>query len=266
MKSQSLDDNEVVWVIIYTFLAFLMLLIAVVLFIYFSRKKILLQRMEHKDAKIQHQSMLMQTMIDTQEKERKRIAQDLHDDISSKINVLSLNCKMINEGVVHENQLQKISSEMIGMTEELLDSTRRITHDLMPPVLDNIGLDAAIIELCKNFSNSSDIIINYENEIGELIFDEINKDKHVHLFRIIQELINNSIRHGQATRIDLSIEKKGENVILSYKDNGKGFEQNELSQIKGIGMKNITTRIDFMSAKFYLESKIGKGVSILIKL
>ena len=178
-------------------MAFLLMGLVLVLFFYFSRKKIIHKELEKKDLEIHHQKELLRAGIITQEAERKRIAQDLHDDISSKLNIVSLNSHLLITPNLSENEIAEITGNIINLTGKALDNSRKIAHGLLPPVLDKFGLHAGVEELCQEFNSSKSVNVSYQNQVQ---FDDLDKDKHLHVFRILQELMNNSLRHGKANK------------------------------------------------------------------
>ncbi len=259
-----INDRELVSAIVYTFIAFILLTVSLLVFIYYSRKKIIQKEIEKKDIEIKYQKEMLNAAILTQEKERKRIARDLHDDISSKINIISLNSHFLTASNLSKVEITEITSNIIDVSAKVLESTRRISHDLLPPIFEEFGIHVAIEELCTNYSNSNSLKIVYQNSQKQAIFDEIDKNNHLHLFRILQELINNSIKHGNATKIKIKLDKKDEKRRVTYKDNGIGFEATRESLKKGLGMKNIESRVEFLNGEFKIESAIDQGVQVVL--
>lgn len=259
-----INDRDLVLAIVYTFIAFILLTVSLLVFIYYSRKKIIQKEIEKKDLEIKYQKEMLNAAILTQEKERKRIARDLHDDISSKINIISLNSHFLTVPNLSEKEIKQITSNIIDVSAKVLESTRRISHDLLPPIFEEFGIHVAIEELCSNYLKSNNLIVNYNNIFEQDIFDEIDKKKHLHIFRILQELINNSIKHGMATEIDISFEKKKKKRVLKYKDNGNGFDVQKTNLKKGLGMKNIESRVEFLNGKFEMNSAIDQGVQVIL--
>lgn len=262
MNNETSTELEIIYTVIYAFIAFLMMTVSVLVFIYYSRKKIIQKEIEKKYLEIKYQKEMLNAAILTQEKERKRIARDLHDDISSKINIISLNSHFLIAPNLSEIEIKEITSNIIDVSAKVLESTRRISHDLLPPIFEEFGIHVAIEELCCNFSKVDDLVINYKNNFKQEIFDEIDKKNHLHLFRIIQELINNSIRHGKASKIDIVLEKKKKKRVCKYSDNGKGFDVNDKKVKKGLGMKNIESRVEFLNGEFKIESAIDQGIQV----
>ena len=260
MKVSTLQESEIIEIIVYSFIAFLLMGLVLILFFYFSRKKIIQKEFEKKDLEIQYQKELLSSVIITQEEERKRIAQDLHDDISSKLNIVSLNSHLLTTPNLTETEVVEITNNIINLTAKALDNSRKIAHGLLPPVLDKFGLHAGVEELCLEFSSSKAVKVKYENKT---VFDIIDNDKHLHVFRILQELMNNSLRHGKASIISIIFEKKDEKNWCFYTDDGIGFEMKSDENKKGLGMKNIESRIAFLNGKMTLDSSINKGISVV---
>jgi signal transduction histidine kinase len=261
MKINQLYEKEIVAIILYTSLFFIIIAGGLIVFFYFSRKKIVQKELEKRDLEIKHQREQLRAIIITQETERKRIAQDLHDDISSKLNVVSLNSHLLNKTSLTATEVQEITTNIIELTGKALQSTRRIAHDLLPPVLDKFGLDAGIEELCSEFNSSKAVLVTYKNTID---FDEMEKDMTLHLFRILQELMNNSLRHGKATSISILFELINGQRTCIYKDNGTGFDTADTNNQSGLGMKNIQSRVDFLDGSLQISSSLNNGINVIV--
>lgn len=230
-----------------------------VLFFYFSRKKIVKIAVEKKNQEIHYQKEILQSVIQTQEEERMRIAQDLHDDISSKLNIVSLNTHLLKTPNLSEAEYAEITDNIVSLTAKALENSRRIAHDLLPPVFEKFGLHAAVEELVLEFSTAKNVKINYSNNLD---FSNLEVNNQLHVFRILQELLNNSIRHGKATNISISFVNKIEQNTCLYSDNGIGFDTSLDNQKRGIGMQNIESRVNFLGGKINIQSEINKGVQI----
>ncbi|MEW5675193.1 histidine kinase [Flavobacterium enshiense] len=261
MDRELLFQKELLEAIIYTFSAFLLLALVLVLFFYFSRKKIIKYELQKKDLEISYQKDLLQAVIVTQEEERKRIAQDLHDDISSKLNVISLHTHMLKVNDLSESERSEITTNIINFTKRAIDDSRRLAHDLLPPVLEKFGLDAGVRELCLEFQSSKAVNVHYQNL---LVFDQNDVQNHLHLFRILQELMNNSVRHGKANHIHIDFLNHQNNKVCKYSDDGVGFDLKKQEYKKGLGMKNIESRVAILNGKLEIESSVKNGISVLI--
>jgi signal transduction histidine kinase len=260
MKVNPVYEKEIVSFILFSSIFFIILAIILVLFFYFSRKKIIQRELEKKDLEIQHQRDQLRAVIITQEEERKRIAQDLHDDISSKLNVVSLNSHLLNTPNLLDKEISEITKNIIDLVGKALENTRRIAHDLLPPVFDQFGLDAGVEELCLEFNSSKAVHVNYQNEVQ---FDQKDNDKHLHVFRILQELMNNSLRHGKAKNISVLFENKNGSTSCKYSDDGVGFNVHSKENKNGLGMKNIESRVDLLNGIITFESISNKGIQVV---
>jgi len=259
MNVHSLPEKEIVAIILYTSLFLMILAVVLIIFFYFSRKKIIQKELEKKDLVLQYQKEQLHAIIITQEEERKRIAQDLHDDISSKLNIVSLNSHLLTAPNLTETETAEITENIINLTTKALENSRKIAHNLLPPVFEKFGLNAGIEELCEEFETSKSVKTHYKNEID---FDDNDIDRHLHVFRILQELMNNSMRHGKATEIWISFINRDGINICDYEDNGVGFDSANAENQKGLGMKNIDSRISFLEGTIKINSEVNNGIAV----
>jgi len=260
MSGNSIPDKEIVAIILYTSCFFMILAFFLIAFFYFSRKKIIQKKIKNKNLEIQYQKDQLYAIIVTQEEERKRIAQDLHDDISSKLNIVSLNSHLLTAPDLTEAETLEITGNIIALTTKALENSRKIAHNLLPPVFEKFGLNAGVEELCEEFESSKAIKTYYKNEID---FDEKDIDRHLHIFRILQELMNNSLRHGKATEIWIAFKNINGIDTCNYEDNGVGFDCKSIENQKGLGMKNIDSRISFLNGTIKINSEVGKGIAVI---
>lgn len=259
MNANSIPEKEIVAIILYTSLFFMIVAVVLIIFFYFSRQKIIQKELEKVDLILRYQKEQLHAIIVTQEEERKRIAQDLHDDISSKLNIVSLNSHLLTAPNLTEAETTEITENIINLTTKALDNSRKIAHNLLPPVFEKFGLNAGIEELCEEFETSKSVKTHYKNEID---FDDKDLDRHLHVFRILQELMNNSLRHGKATEIWISFTNKEGVNICNYEDNGIGFDSSNSENQKGLGMKNIDSRISFLEGTIKITSEINNGIAV----
>lgn len=245
--------------IIFTVLAFFVLIVTIVIFIYFSRKKIFKQEIEL-------QKEMLNQIINAREQERIRISRDLHDDVSSKLTAISMHVYLLGQNDINQHSRIEMSSDIFNACQQLIESTRRISHNLMPPVLDNLGLDFAIKDLCQEYNKTNSLNITYKNKHGQDFFAELIKEYQIHLYRIIQELITNSIKHGKASEIILNFNCSDDVKKLIYLDNGIGMPSEEMYTPKGLGIKNIILRSDILQAKISFDTKKGNGFCFTLTL
>jgi signal transduction histidine kinase len=203
----------------------------------------------------------MQSMIVGQEKERSRIAGDLHDSLGGLLSAVKLqfdNVKKHLNGHLNLKEYHKATDLLDVAVEEL----RNISRNLQPGALKDLGLISAIKDLVNRFEekNYPEIYFQYYN-----IDDKLDDMVTLNIYRIIQELINNSIKHALAKEILIQIVKEGEEIILEYEDDGKGFDPNKISK-KGMGLENINSRVNFLKGSLTMQSSENKGVSYVIRI
>ncbi|MFK7748298.1 MAG: sensor histidine kinase [Kordia sp.] len=257
-------ENKIITIVILGAILMLIMALTLILFFYLSRKKIIQKELEKKTLELNHQKEMLKATIVAQEDERNRIAQDLHDAISAKLNVVSLSANfLLEEENVTAQETDEIINHMLKVTNTTIESSRKIAHNLLPPILEKFGLGAALEELCDEFSNSKKVKVSskIDYKIGRL-----SKDSELHVFRIVQELMNNSMRHGKAKTIALNFEPENENLFLYYKDDGLGFDTSKISVQKGLGLRNIESRVSLLKGEINYHSEKQKGVAVEITI
>ena len=203
-----------------------------------------------------NQQLTKQSLIKGQENERNRLSKELHDGIGPLLTSMKL---MVQSSVIENEKKQDIKN----LIDHIIEEIRRMSYDLMPQSLLDFGVGKSIANWVIFLEKSSKIDIQYSNsmEDSHLISQEIN----ICLFRVIQELLNNTIKHAEATEIKLSLTEFDERVSLYFKDNGKGFDQNNV--IAGSGLLNIKERIEVLNGFYTINSdKSGTEIEVEIPL
>ena len=261
---QALQNKELTLLVSLIVAIMILLALAFILLAGISQRKILKEQMKAQALQIEYRENLLHTTILTQEEERKRIAKDLHDDLGSKLNVLRLNLNLLKK---HSNQSELFLKEMNvvkSILDQTINTTRKISHELLPPTLQDFGLPTALEELCNAFHSSGVVGVELTTEELRERLPEINTELQV--FRVVQELINNSLRHGGAQNIFVHLTQGEENLQLSYRDDGSGFDVSQLEEKKGLGLKNIDSRLHMIGGQITYESSPGNGLRALIQL
>nr|WP_321233034.1 ATP-binding protein [uncultured Psychroserpens sp.] len=229
--------------------------VTLISFFHYTKKKIIEKEVEKVNIKLDHQKKILQTTIKVQEEERNRIAQDLHDAISSKLNVVSLTTNVLIDDESIAKEHKEALNHILDITTRTLESSRKIAHELMPPILDKFGLKVALEELFEEFTSNTSIKINHHIES----LDDLEKNNELHVFRIAQELINNALVHGKADLLQMELKKEKEGFELVFKDNGVGFNVEELKKKSGIGLQNIKSRVAILNGQLFVESSKKTG-------
>ncbi|MCX8524078.1 histidine kinase [Chryseobacterium formosus] len=204
-------------------------------------------------AEIQHQKQLVLENTKVQEEERKRIAVSVHDDIGNRLNILSL---WLNNLDIEDESTSEVISNQIS---ELIDSTRSISHSLYPVNLEKLGLILYIEELITNLSARINISLHVSSKYTQRdLFVEVQ------IYRIIQEFTTNVIKHSTADKIDIMIKDFQSFTGIVIFDNGQGFDYEKVK--KGMGIKNIESRMKSMDAEFKWKSILNKGSRLIFKI
>lgn len=240
-----------------------MILLAGAIFFFFVtyQKRILKKELEINRIKTDQQDEILRNTVSSQEKERKRIAQDLHDEVGAMLSVVKLNVSRI-EKKSDDNTTQELALETKNYLDGVITQVRRISRALMPPSLEKLGVYFAIEDLA-----------NWVNKTGQLEIEcwkngepfRFNNKKELAVFRIIQELLNNSIKHAGATHIVIKMRFWNEAIAVSLTDNGIGFEPDKLKHT-GLGLRNLESRAQLLDARFKVKSAPGKGTAAILFL
>lgn len=239
-----------------------MLLLAGGLLFFFItyQKRLLVKQLEINKIKQDQQREILKNTIESQEKERKRIAQDLHDEVGAMLSVVKLNVGMIERQT--EEKANKLAGETKSYLDEVITQVRGISRALLPPSLEKLGLVQALEELA-NWVNMSDKIRIECWRRGEPCRLEI--DKELALFRVSQELVNNAIKHSGAGIISIQTRFSNNGIAIVIRDKGKGFDMKEKIN-SGLGLKNLESRMDMINARFKMKSRLGYGTTAIISL
>ena len=194
--------------------------------------------LEQEELKNKHNTDLLRSSIEVQEAERKRIAQDLHDEIGGLLTTSKIYFNQLKPGV-SEEQLRQTSDKVNLLFDEMMTNIRRISHDLRPVVLENFGLIEAIESLNEKLSE-----VGVEALFTHRISLRLHKDVELNLYRILQELIGNTLKHASARHISIDMETAGNGLYLNYTDDGTGFEPGATTG--GLGMKSIASRLNLL--------------------
>lgn len=212
------------------------------------------QRKDFQAIEIMQQRQLLSAVIESQEVERKRIGEDLHDEIGGTLSAIKL---MLSAAKRNVND-QEVLVEAKQLIDKMIIDVRNIAHDLSPPGLTMFGLYHTIDSFVSliNKTGEIDVQVHHEPYIEDRFLTERVE---LALFRIITQLIANTLKHAKATQIALWFKPTNENLSIEYQDNGKGFDVAILEEQHGIGMQNIKSRLQMIDATYTLESKPSQG-------
>jgi len=215
-----------------------------------------------KSSKISGISHIL-SVIDGQELERQRLSRELHDGIGQSL--IAIKMKLDSLSYLQETEIKTQLEGIKRQFDQIIDEIRRITTDLMPPVLDEFGLVIALFNLCEDTSRASGIQIKFEHRAKT---DTWNKKIQTYLYRIIQEAIHNIVKHSSAKQAYIKLQGDIDDIYLSIQDNGIGFKTilAKTDSQSGHGLHNIKERVKLLRGTFDLKSAPGKGTLMQIKV
>lgn len=204
------------------------------------------------------------TMVEVQEKERNRIARDLHDRLGGMLSMVKLHFKSVEDEIKklqekNVNQYEKANS----LLDEACDEVRKVAHDMTSGVLMNFGLIPALNDLKTRVESTGQMKIELV-DIG--LENRLAFDYEINIYRIIQELLSNALRHSEASEITIQLFKKNNSLNILVEDNGVGFDSDKTSNNRGMGLDNIQKRIDKFEGEMSIDSGKGGGTTISIDI
>jgi signal transduction histidine kinase len=245
----------------------LQLFILILLVIALSISILLLFYNFHQRKKIQKKESELaeaNAMIHGQDIERERIARELHDRVGSMLSTVKLHFSSMEEQMTSlVKQQSKSYHEVINLLDETYEEVRRISHDLDTGLLSRFGFKTATLQLVEVIESTNKIKVLYlDNNLDSELYKSFGAD----LYRITQELLNNTIKYASAKEISIQLSRNNGNLVYSYEDDGKGFEKEILEKSIGIGYKNIDSRVKKMHGKWHLDTRPGHGINLIVEI
>lgn len=254
---EKLPDSEVIYIIVIGTLGMLLLIAGFAAFIALYQRRIMQEQEKRRIMDLEFQNKMIQLQIDSTETERKRIAADLHDSIGSLLWAAKLNIAFLGRSVDFSGELKDSYSETMRMLDQSVDSVRRISWELTPEAFNHTGLASSIKEFCTRLDGKGQKVI-YE-ESGRSVFWK--DDRALMVYRIVQELVNNAVKHAKATMIRVRLKWSAQALDVEVSDDGIGFVLNDKVR-SGVGWWNITNRSNKIGAKLLVKEDTPKGAAI----
>jgi signal transduction histidine kinase len=216
--------------------------------------------LRHQKRNLQLYKEKVNAEITTMEKERIRIASDLHDDLGPMLSAVKL---LINNLELSGEDDKATLSRTNGYIDDVLLQLRTISNNLVPQALNRKGLVVAVDEFISEQNEKRPMHIDFKYSYDL----DIPSSKGIHLWRIIQEVIHNAHKHAKASIMKIQLEEKNEKLILSLQDNGCGFDSKDLATVqKGLGLKNIISRVEALKGNIYIDSTPQRGTAYSIEI
>lgn len=242
-------------------------LISLVLFgfLYFRQRTVkdkIIAQQQIRQLEEEKKLMVAKMIVEGQENERKRIARELHDGLGVLLSATKMQFTSIKD-TSPENR--PMIEKAIQLLEQASGDVRKISHNMMPGLLTKLGFYEAVEDLFENLNDSGKL-----QAVTEITGEQerLPENREIMLYRIVQEMVNNTLKHAEATKIKLKIDVKADYLTLVFADNGKGFDAEKVlkSETESMGLKSIQSRVSFLNGDVSIESKPGEGAKFSIRV
>jgi len=250
-----------IYVLVTVVVTGIFLLVISLLFLHVHRKNRLKQQQFLQQTEIMYQQKLISSIFESQEKERMRIGRDLHDSVGVALSSLSLIIEGLDEAIAQGN-LRSFKASCKTVIDKIIADTRNIAHNLSPGILSLYGFFEAVAELADMVEKSGKMSVTLDNQ-AEDILSQLPFQTTLSVYRVLEELFNNTIRHAHATAIRICFRQENGQLFISYEDDGRGLGRDAG---KGTGLLNIQNRLKALSATYEIQPASGKGFSIRINI
>ena len=230
------------------------------------KSKRILQQARIDELEAEKKLMAAEAVLKGEEQERTRLAKDLHDGLGGMLSGIKHSLNIMKGNLIMTPDNAQAFERSLDMLDGSIKEMRRVAHNMMPEVLVRYGLDTALKEYCREITQSGVMRTTYQSIGMKAVIME--QTTAVAIYRIVQELVNNTIKHASANKMLVQVHVSSqENLLtLTVEDNGRGFDSAVLKNSPGIGWSNILNRVEFLKGKIDVNSSQDKGTSVLIEI
>lgn len=255
-------QNFIKNIIIVSVIILMVLLVIIATILY--RKKQTEQKAALNEELARQKDIRSKAVIEAEEKERIRIAKDLHDGVgqllsAAKLNLSSLESKLKLSDPGQETALKNA----LSLVDDSVKEVRTVSHNMMPNTLLKLGLASAVKEFITKIQGMPNLKVNLEI-VG--MDNRLEQEKETVLYRVIQEIVANIIKHAKASELTLQLIRDEKELSIVIEDNGVGFDTSKINSFEGIGLKNIISRIEFINGTVHFDSTPGRGTNVIVEL
>ena len=253
----------VIFLTIFTFI----ILLAIILFVTYYQRKQIQQKIAIQELKSEMQRQMLESALEVQEVERVRIAKDLHDEVGAMLSVTKMSFNQLLRKLDSAEDLAKMGKQTRELLEQSIGQVRRISKELVPSTLEEFGLILSIDEFIQKVHLASTTSFTFSHE-GIAQKQRFDKKIELTIYRLIQELVNNALKHAEAKEITLKLTTKDNKIIFIFTDDGKGFDfvaiRNDPKS--GLGLRNMESRLSVINGTINVQSSIGQGTTTTIEI
>jgi two-component system, NarL family, sensor kinase len=242
-----------------------LLLLGIITSLYFNyRSKQKLQLQQIIKLETQQQLTATEAVLKGEEQERTRLAKDLHDGLGGMLSGIKYSFNTMKGNMIMTANNAQAFERSMDMLDSSIKEMRRVAHNMMPEALVKFGLDTALKDFCNEIQQSGALHISYQSiGLQNMVIDQTIS---ITIYRIVQELLNNTMKHAVAKNAIVQITKSDNQLSVTVEDDGKGFDTTIINNSTGMGWSNITNRVEFLKGKLDIDSQTGKGTSIHIEI
>ena len=218
-----------------------------------------LQQQRIRELEKDRQLVAVDSMLKGQEEERSRLAKDLHDGLGGLLSGVKFSLSNMKENLIITPDNMAVFERSLDMIDTSIKELRRVAHNMMPEMLTKFGLDEALKEYCNTVNATKLLAVKYQSLGMETRLDSATE---IIIYRIIQELLNNILKHATATEVFVQLIRENNRLNIVVEDNGKGFDTAMLEKNKGAGWTNIRSRVEYLKGQLDIHSEPGKGTLV----
>ncbi|MEO7046671.1 MAG: sensor histidine kinase, partial [Ferruginibacter sp.] len=228
-----------------------------------AKQQHVLQQQQIRELEKDKQLVAVDSLMKGQEEERSRLAKDLHDGLGGLLSGVKFSISNMKDNLVMTPDNMAVFERSLDMIDTSIKELRRVAHNMMPEMLTRFGLDEALKEYCNSINATKLIDVKYQSHGME---ERMDKSVEIIIYRIIQELLNNTMKYAAATETFVQLVKEGKRLNVVVEDNGKGFDINSEENKKGAGLTNVRSRVDYLKGQLEIHSQQGRGTLVNIEL
>ena len=221
-----------------------------------------LQQQRIRELEKDKQLVAVDSLLKGQEDERSRLAKDLHDGLGGLLSGVKFSLNNMKDNLIITPDNMAVFERSLDMIDTSIRELRRVAHNMMPEMLTKFGLNEALRDYCNNINTSKLLIIKYQSVGME---DRLEKSVEIIIYRIIQELLNNTVKHATATEAFVQVIREKDRLNVVVEDNGKGFDIGLLENNKGAGLANVRSRVEYLKGQLDIHAEPGKGTLVNIE-
>ena len=220
-----------------------------------------IHRQQIRELEKDRQLIAVDSMLKGQEEERSRMAKDLHDGLGGMLSGVKLSLGAMKGNIILSEDNTRLFARVLDQLDHSINEMRRVAHNMMPEALVKLGLQQAIQDYCDGLNESNKL--KFKTQYYGLE-NRLEASTEIVVYRIVQELLNNVVKHANATEALVQVMRHENNLNVTIEDNGRGFVVNETDEKKGAGLANVRSRVDYLKGQLDIQSSPGKGTSIHI--